>query len=271
MKRSLGPTFFVVTILIIAIGTSNAAPAQHRDIHSHVVPGSIIPPVFGGTWTVDSRLDILSAEPHTILSKHSANFHFREFFNLTASSFDPLIVPGTPNVAPTTGGDRLDNKTWTFSIQNEGCATFDYSSEWGFKINPNLGSEVSPKFRLGLSKGPVEFDVEWGGGTIPETTFLFTPFPNRLEIEFATSDLGQGFFANGGLISINGEIKAQAEGAGKIFAENPHYASGKGLLVDDFTWAQPDANGNPAIITTHVFDTYTCVVPPPPPPVPITS
>ncbi|RIK71969.1 MAG: hypothetical protein DCC67_19905 [Planctomycetota bacterium] len=259
MARTFPSLALLVVVLAVgpAAPPASAVPMQHQDLHTHTVPSGFF--VLGGSWTVDSRMDVLSPEAHPIPLGGTVDFHFREFYNLSASSFTPLIVPGRPNLAPTKPGDDLDAKTWTFEIKNDGCCGFDYSTPWAFEIDPNTGSDKTPEFSLGLSLGPVSFDVKWGGGSVPPTRFLFTPLPNVLRIEFATSDLGQGFFRNGGSLSAKGKLKALRPGAGRVFAENDHYATGEGVLVDDYTWALPDAAGASAIVATSVFDRYRCI------------
>jgi hypothetical protein len=234
---------------------------RHQDVETHVVPGSIIPPIFGGTWSFDSTMNILSAEPHTMRIGSKTDFQFKETYNLSASSFNPLIVPGTPD-APASARDPLYNKTWTFDIKDTGPANFDYSTPWTFQIDPNMGGQTNPEFMLDLSKGPANVAVNWGGST-PATDFLFNPLPNDLRITFSTSDSGQGFFANGGSLSALGHLLAASPGNGMVFASNPHYDSGKGLFVNNYTMAEPDANGNPAIVNNGVFDTYTVTAPEP--------
>ncbi|HHT9119165.1 MAG TPA: PEP-CTERM sorting domain-containing protein [Candidatus Hypogeohydataceae bacterium YC41] len=262
--------FLIITIFYISFGhfsISDAHPIKHQDIHSHIVPGSILPPVFGGTWTVDSRLNLFSVEPHAYFISHRDNFHFREFYNLDAPFFTPLIVPGRPNLPPGAPGANLFPKTWTFSVKNEGCADFDYTDKWTIDVDPNVevnNDKVSVGLKVG--KGPVELSFNWEPGAMPpKTKFLFTPLANELMIEFSTTDTGQGFFGSGGSVSVTGQIHAKREGTGKVFAENDHYASGKGFLVSNFTWAQRDAAGSTAIVSTNVFDDYTCTKPTPEP------
>ena len=172
---------------------------------------------------------------------------------------DLAIVPGDPNVKPSQPGDDLDNKTWTFHVKNEGCARFDYSTKWEIDIDPNSGTN-NQGIDVNLSAGPVSLSFNWGGGSIPDTNFHLTPLPDDLQIEFATSDKGQGLFANGGSISIKGKIHAyRDQGTGKVYAANDHYCSGAGWLVDDWTWACRDSTGRSAIVPTNVYDDYKCV------------
>jgi len=261
----------------IGVASITASPVlgaaiQHKDIKNLNISGSL--DVFGGTWSVESRLNFLTAEPHITPVGGVTQFQSINIFTASASSFTPLFVPGDPtdpqfNPGP---GDNLADRNYEIDLNLTGPGIFDYSNAWTVKIEDNMrNATVVYNFSLNiaptLTVGPVGGSIGGFGINVnytppPVGGVLFSQLalPKDFNIILTTTKTSeQGFFASGGRIEVGGFVKDTAPGTTRILYDNKHFATGKGLFVYDFTRAAGTGS-----VRTEVYDETTSIKVPEP-------
>jgi hypothetical protein len=107
---------------------------------------------------------------------------------------------------------------------------------------------------FGVSLGGVGANVTVRPTTDAVPLFETSALPQDFNILTTPTSDGLGFFASGGRIVIRGSARDTAKGKSTLTYDNPHWLSGEGPLVDDFTRAN-----DPGVLVTSVFDENTSI------------
>jgi hypothetical protein len=259
-----------VSVTTISTSPVFATPVQHRDTEELRVSSAF--GVFGGRWSVMSDLNFLSAEPHTTPVEGITAFNSLNIFTAGADSFQPLFVPGIPIGFVPRAAESLADRNYEIDLTLSGPGIFDYSQPWRIQVEdnrklPSVEYTFSADIRPMLTVGPIGGSLGGFGVSVtyrpPQlggVLFAQRALPQDFNIILTTTEASeQGFFASGGRIVIDGFVKDTAPGTTRLLYDNIHFATGEGILVDDFTMAL-----GAGFVRTEVYDETTSVAVPEP-------